>query len=97
MPVAIVRRYVRTYGTLSHLILDGCGSLDDLGRSFGATLHEREVKYLVEHEWAQSVDDILWRRTKLGLYLQEKERAELESYLNGLLGRRNLALVSSRA
>jgi len=97
LPVAMARRFVRTYGTLCHYILDGCQSLDDLGPSFGATLHAREVQYLVEHEWARTVEDILWRRTKLGLYLQDAERAKLETYLNELLGKRTLELVSSRA
>jgi len=83
LPLAMARRFVRTYGTLSHRILDGCRAQDDLGAAFGATLYQREVDYLVEHEWAQTVDDIIWRRTRLGLYLQPSERERLASYLDG--------------
>jgi glycerol-3-phosphate dehydrogenase len=53
----------------------------DLGRDFGAGLSEREVEYLVAHEWAETADDILWRRSKLGLRFAPEQRAALEDYL----------------
>jgi glycerol-3-phosphate dehydrogenase len=80
-PPALVRRLVRAYGTDARAILSGATSLADLGRFFGATLYEREVRWLVEHEFATAADDILWRRSKLGLRLTPEERAALESYL----------------
>ena len=80
-PQALVRRLVRAYGTDARVILAGATSLADLGRFFGATLYEREVRWLVEHEFATAADDILWRRSKLGLRLTPEERAALESYL----------------
>jgi glycerol-3-phosphate dehydrogenase len=49
----------------------------DLGRDFGAGLTEREVNYFVAREWARGADDILWRRTKLGLKLTPDQRAAL--------------------
>ena len=61
-------------------------SLDDLGRYFGATLTEAEVRYLIEREWAQSAEDILWRRTKLGLRLSADEKAALESWIKNTGG-----------
>src|SRR5690606_26062444 len=61
----LATRLTRTYGSLSRAILGNARSLDDLGRHFGATLTEAEVRYLIEREWAQSAEDILWRRTKL--------------------------------
>jgi glycerol-3-phosphate dehydrogenase len=97
LPVALARRFVRTYGTLSNRILEGCSSVDDLGTHYGASLYAREVGYLVDHEWARSAEDILWRRTKQGLYLQDAERALLETDLANRLQQRPLELVSSRA
>ncbi|GGB86816.1 glycerol-3-phosphate dehydrogenase [Marinobacterium zhoushanense] len=96
LPLALARRFTRTYGTLSHQILDGCRSLEDLGPSFGASLHQREVDYLVEHEWAQSVDDIIWRRTRLGLYLQAGEREKLANYLDRVFGRQQKTMMLSK-
>jgi len=64
----VAARWVRTYGTLAATILTGCTRMEDLGQHFGADLYAQEVKYLVAHEWALTVDDILWRRTKLGLH-----------------------------
>ena len=53
----------------------GCASREDLGRDFGAGLSEREVDYLIEQEWAETADDILWRRSKLGLQHRGEEAA----------------------
>jgi glycerol-3-phosphate dehydrogenase len=54
---------------------------EDLGLHFGADLYEREVRHLVDKEWAMTADDILWRRTKLGLRLTADERHRLEVWL----------------
>ena len=78
----LVRRFVRTYGTLSYPILKGCEKMDDLGRCFGGNLYAAEVDYLVEHEWAMTAEDILWRRTKQGLFASEQDAASLERYLS---------------
>ncbi len=79
LPTEIARRYVRTYGTLSHQILCKAENLTEMGKHFGGGLYQREVEYLITQEWAQEIDDILWRRTKLGLFLttdQEQALAE---------------------
>ena len=76
-----VRRLVRCYGTRARQILGDARSLDDLGRQFGAGLSEREVDYLRRFEWAVSSDDILWRRTKLGLRLTDEEKSDLGAWL----------------
>ncbi|PSJ47769.1 glycerol-3-phosphate dehydrogenase [Zobellella endophytica] len=86
LPEAMLTRFVRSYGNLCHHFLDGCTRLEDLGPAIGASLHQKEVDYLVEHEWARTVEDIIWRRSKLGLYLQEGEKARLQAYLHGTLG-----------
>src|SRR5262245_4229945 len=62
-------RYARLYGTRARLLLDAGRALADLGDYFGADLYQREVDFLVETEWARTAEDILWRRTKLGLRL----------------------------
>ena len=77
----VVDRYVRSYGTLCQTFLRGCKSPEDLGEAFGAGLTEREVKYLREREWAHTSDDVLWRRSKLGLHLSDSQKARLAEYL----------------
>jgi glycerol-3-phosphate dehydrogenase len=75
------RRYVRLYGTRARLLLSATRALSDLGTHFGADLYQREIDFLVETEWARTADDILWRRTKLGLRLAAAAVARLEAYL----------------
>ena len=81
LPSGLLKRWVRTYGTLSSRILANCHNLDSLGEHFGAGLYAREVDYLLREEWAQSAEDILWRRTKLGLQLQQDSQTRLHHYV----------------
>jgi len=74
-------RLARTYGTMAYDILGGVTRPEDLGIHFGANLYEREVAHLVKNEWARTADDILWRRTKLGLHMSEVERSRLSDWL----------------
>jgi glycerol-3-phosphate dehydrogenase len=74
-------RYVRYYGTRSNDLLAGVQNASDLGRCFGADLTQREVDFLVRSEWAVSAEDIIWRRTKLGLRLTPAEVDDLSNYL----------------
>jgi glycerol-3-phosphate dehydrogenase len=57
----------------------------DWGETFGADLTEREVRYLAEYEWARSAEDILWRRSKLGLRLSESEAGHLDAWMRTLM------------
>lgn len=75
-------RLTRTYGTRAKAILSGVKSVQDLGVDFGAGLSEREVRYLIANEWAQTADDILWRRTKLGLRLDAATKGRLVAWLS---------------
>ena len=77
----LARHYTRCYGTLATEMLKGVSMRDDLGRHFGGLLYEREVCWLMKHEWAQTADDILTRRTKHGLFLTDEEKAKLEDWL----------------
>ncbi|MGH6814680.1 MAG: glycerol-3-phosphate dehydrogenase [Hyphomicrobiaceae bacterium] len=76
-----VRRLVSTYGTRALDILEGVRSEADLGRHFGADLSEREVCYLMDYEWALTAEDVLWRRTKLGLRFSREQAMELEAWM----------------
>ncbi|WP_151704330.1 glycerol-3-phosphate dehydrogenase [Nitrincola alkalilacustris] len=78
------RRIAFTYGRLAEQWLDRAGSLVGLGERFGQ-LFAREVEYLVQHEWAKSIDDIIWRRTKTGIRMTDEEKSRLEQYLARLL------------
>jgi glycerol-3-phosphate dehydrogenase len=74
-------RLAHAYGTRAAKVLGSAKSLADLGQSFGAGLTEREVRYLMAHEWARSAEDIVWRRSKLGLHLSAAEIATLEGWI----------------
>jgi glycerol-3-phosphate dehydrogenase len=76
-----VDRIARAYGTRAARWLDGAQAWEDLGRPFGAGLSEAEVSYLRHEEWARTAQDILWRRTKLGLCLDAAEQQALAEYL----------------
>jgi glycerol-3-phosphate dehydrogenase len=81
----LAARLVRLYGTRAAKLLGTATSTADLGRHFGADLYECEVKWLINEEWAHSADDILWRRTKLGLRLTPDQKSAVESYVYGAL------------
>ncbi len=74
-------RLAHAYGTRASKMLGNAKSLNDLGQSFGATLTEREVKYLMSSEWALTADDIVWRRSKLGLRLSASEIAAIDDWI----------------
>ncbi|MBB4103731.1 glycerol-3-phosphate dehydrogenase [Allorhizobium borbori] len=77
-------RLIRCYGTDAKTLLGEATDEAGLGRHFGGTLFEAEVRWLMEHEWARTAQDILWRRTKQGLFLTREEAAALEEYLEGV-------------
>lgn len=81
LPDSLARRYVRTYGTRTRTLLKDCRSMKDMGHHFGANLYASEVSYLMKHEWAQEAEDVVWRRTKLGLRLTEDNLAGLQNYV----------------
>jgi glycerol-3-phosphate dehydrogenase len=75
------RRLVRAYGTRVEIVLKTATRQDDLGTCFGADLTAAEVRYLMSKEWAQTADDVLWRRSKLGLRLSEAQRADVDRFM----------------
>jgi glycerol-3-phosphate dehydrogenase len=77
----LIRRLTRAYGTLVPTVLGDAVAVSDLGEHFGAGLHAREVDYLVEREWARNAEDVLWRRSKLGLRVSADDKARLTRYM----------------
>jgi glycerol-3-phosphate dehydrogenase len=74
---AVLGSVFRRHGALTEEVLgDG-----DLGEHYGAGLYEREVRYLMQREWAQTADDILWRRTKAGLQMTPAQRERVAARL----------------
>jgi glycerol-3-phosphate dehydrogenase len=76
-------RLVRAYGTEARLILGTARKPADLGRSFGATLTEAELRWLITHEYARTAQDVVWRRTKLGLRLTLDQIAGIDAFMSG--------------
>lgn len=81
LPAALVKRYVRSYGTLCRQFLKNKTSLADLGQHFGANFYAAEVEYLINNEWAYSLDDVIWRRSKIGMYLSAQQLTELNTFI----------------
>jgi glycerol-3-phosphate dehydrogenase len=77
LPDAVRRRWVRAYGSRIGLLLDG----GPLGQEIAPSLHEAELRYLHAHEWAASADDVLWRRSKLGLHLTPDAAERVEGWM----------------
>lgn len=81
LPASLARRYARNYGTRAHRMLDGASKLSDLGEELTPGLYTKEVSYLHDVEWARSAEDILWRRSKCGLYAKPEQVAKLQEWL----------------
>lgn len=81
LPDSIAHRYTHTYGSRSEAILDGATSLADLGEDFGHGFYESELRYLVEKEWVKEADDAIWRRTKLGMWLDEAQKQRVAEWI----------------
>ena len=81
LPADLLLRLSRSYGTRLKDLLQGATSMSGLGRHFGAGLHEAEVRYLIEREFARTAEDILWRRTKLGLHMSAAEQHSLSEWM----------------
>ncbi len=81
LPAALSRRYARAYGTAMDVFLNGAHDLSDLGQHIGDDVYEAEIQYLVRYEFARKLDDILWRRSKLGLHVSEETTRALNVLL----------------
>jgi glycerol-3-phosphate dehydrogenase len=83
---AWARRLVRAYGTEAREIVGGAKNAADLGEDFGATLSEAEVRWQMKHEFARTAEDVLWRRSKLGLRMNADQIARLQAWMAAQLG-----------
>jgi glycerol-3-phosphate dehydrogenase len=84
LPLPMLRRLVRAYGADLDALLDGATAPAALGEDFGAGFTERELDWLVRHEWARTAEDVLWRRSKLGLHMDAAGQARLVARLGGV-------------
>lgn len=80
LPNELVTRLCRAYGTRVHILLTGAQGLNDLGPHLGGDLYERELEYLVDQEFAMSAQDVLWRRSKLDLHLDDAAKARVRDW-----------------
>jgi glycerol-3-phosphate dehydrogenase len=80
-PPALLATLARRYGTRASTVLGAASTPAHLGTHFGAGLYQREVDYLVAQEWVRTPEDLLWRRTRLGLRLDPAQRDTLAQYL----------------
>ena len=81
LPPGLLRSLARRHGTLTNRVLDGAQLPAQLGEHFGADLYAREVEYFMRHEWARSVEDVLWRRTKAGLHLSAAQQQAVARFV----------------
>lgn len=82
LPTTLLNRYIASYGSRCEELLADCQSLSSLGEHLFHGLYERELHFLVKKEWAKTVEDVLWRRTKLGLLCTEADKEVLAQWLN---------------
>jgi glycerol-3-phosphate dehydrogenase len=80
-----LRNLARRHGDLCAQVLGDAKNFNDLGQDFGCGLYEREVLYMKAHEWATTPDDILWRRSKVGLHMSPEERLRAADGLAAIL------------
>jgi glycerol-3-phosphate dehydrogenase len=81
LPLPTATRLTHAYGTLAPALLGNARSAADLGPAFGADLSAREVAWLMSEEWARTAEDVLWRRSKLGLRFSAAETAALDEWM----------------
>ena len=76
-----IARYARAYGTRVEMLLGSATSLEDLGEHLGDDVYGAELRYLVTQEWARTEEDVLWRRSKLGLHITEDTAQAIAHWL----------------
>ncbi|MDZ7905259.1 MAG: glycerol-3-phosphate dehydrogenase [Cypionkella sp.] len=84
LPLELAARLLRAYGTDTWAVLGAAKSVEDLGRHFGAGLYMTEVRWLITHEFARAAEDVIWRRSKLGLHMSSTEVAALDAYMSDM-------------
>jgi glycerol-3-phosphate dehydrogenase len=94
LPAPLLQRLARNYGNRAERLLLDARTMADLGEVFGSDLTKREVDYLIAEEWARSADDILFRRSKLGLHVPNGTAARLDAYVRSRLAPKSAADIT---
>lgn len=81
LPPTLRARWAAAYGRRADWFLRDVSAVEDLGEFFGGGLYERELRYLITHEWAENAEDILWRRSKCGLHMDADERQRVADWM----------------
>ncbi len=81
LPQQLVARYARAYGTRTDLLLRGRKCIHDMGEEILPGLYATEVEYLMQREWAVNAEDILWRRSKLGMHVSPASQEKLDTWI----------------
>ncbi|AGH80421.1 glycerol-3-phosphate dehydrogenase [Psychromonas sp. CNPT3] len=79
--ISTAKRYIDQYGTLAWKIFKDVHEEEDMGMFFATGVYAREIDYLIEYEFVKKLDDMLWRRTKLGIYLSDDQKLAIASYM----------------
>jgi glycerol-3-phosphate dehydrogenase len=98
LPEQLRTRLIKSYGTRIFDLLINANNVESLGQNFGSDLYEEEINYLIEKEWAIEIDDVIWRRTKRGLYLTTVEISQIKAFLSKhptLLARKSPKLIKA--
>lgn len=85
LPLPLVRRLCRAYGSRIDRVIGAANTVAELGREVAPGLHEAELHYLIREEWARSAEDVLWRRSKLGLHYTPAEREAVGRWMEQAL------------
>ncbi|MCG1043250.1 glycerol-3-phosphate dehydrogenase [Mycetohabitans sp. B8] len=86
LPDTLALRYAHAYGTRVEQLLDGAKTLSDLGAEIAPGLYEAELRYLRDQEWSCSADDVLWRRSKIGLHLDAQAAGNVQAWFERASG-----------
>ena len=81
----LIRQIARRHGSLATEVLGDAKTMPDLGQCISDDLYEREIEYFKDKEWATTAEDILWRRTKVGLHLSPAEQEKAAAMIEALL------------
>lgn len=85
LPRDLAYRLTRHYGSNTHMVLKDCYRVSDLGEQFSPDLYQAEVDYLIQHEFARSAEDIVWRRTCQGIHMDTARIDRLNEYIDSIL------------
>lgn len=82
LQASLLERFFKIYGSRTSLLLNSVKSIEDMGEWVGDLIFEREINFLVEYEWVKTAEDLLMRRTRLGIFASTKQKEEVLNYFN---------------